>query len=372
MLRVKYYELHSFLVGCLWGEVHTLKWFVFFTFIVSMTLSLIGLAVDVVFHTSYVPAIEKWQDKKSNNLEHYLREKEFFAGHRIFSTSDRERQPDKDFADFLHSRIAPGKDFLFIPLEQQSEVLALRNKWMDKKFTLEAPQAVRETFNRALDYDYWNIEKTLEAKPNIAAREFIVAGQLILASSLKDETEKSIETLKKVRHFARLLLSCENLNFKLAGLSLLSKEQDFISYIDLRMPAQQVEWVTIPLSNLKRYRDFLYTTYDYFDFLMPPALLGKIFIHDKLPSGFCSVFHKKAPILSRAAPLLKGFFPFEPDFSQEYSAYLEINEKAQQKCQSSATKTSQPLSLMTSKIPFYRRIKALKFLLNNKSLSEGS
>jgi len=340
------------------------RWIVFSIFIFCVTFTLVGVVLDVIFQVYYQPAMDSWQKVQGQKLAHYIQEKDYFSDHALFS---HKSDAALDFANFLSSRITTDKNFIFISPDQQKVTLSLGDKWVQQRNVKKLSKPLKVTFTRIKEFGIWSVNDTIKLNPNITPVEFIVASQIYLTHILHKQSPLTELALEQVRHLALLLINSQNFNYKLAGLSIMEKEKTFLDFIERNHPRLKIKWQTISQEDQDRFRKFLYTTYEYLDFLTKKKILDKVFITGKLPTGFCAVFGKKWPIIHESRPYLASKFPFEPDFSINDKTLGSIYNKAQQVCQKNHQKFNdkQPFR---SIVPYYRRIHGIKYLLSNKSL----
>ena len=345
------------------------KWLIFCSFIICLSMTLLGLFMDLTYQLHYVPQIEDWQKQLQQSSDLYQKEKTYFDTHVFFSKPNSE---GKDFASYLRSKTSTEKNFVLISYDLQKSTLSLGRKWLEKRHLIKPSPLVEEIFNRIGQFSTWSVHKTLALNPKMEPTEFIVAGQIYIANSLYTKPTELIESLNRVRHLAFLLLGSEELNFKLAGLSLLDKEKDLINFINQRKLPLHGQWELISSFELTRYRKFLYQTYKYINYLTPPKLLSQLFVKDSLPIGFCSIYKERKPFMEWIKHFLFSSFPFEPNFDARLKVFRKISKKALRHCDSLKETSIESKIPWKAKLPYYRRLFALKLLLTNKSLGDGS
>ncbi|MCB0377712.1 MAG: hypothetical protein KDD33_04405 [Bdellovibrionales bacterium] len=343
------------------------RWLLFLTFVACLSLTLLGLVLDIGFQVYYQPLISQWQKTRDQQLSQYRKEKAHFEQHSFFSSTEMES--GEDFADFLLSRLNKEDPQALINKRLQSQVLSSGNEWTAKLNWIEPKEAILEIFNGIKLYKRWSLHRTLQSFPNLSAIELVVAGKIYLNHTIHKDYDNIKAALENVRHMARLLTQSENLNFQLAGLSLLEKERDVLDFIAARKLALTSEWQTFEQKELDRYRDFLFSTYEYFDLMNKPQQMNAIFVEDSLPTGFCSIYHKKRPLIANTVPLLTNSFPFEPTFQSHLDVLEKIDWKARENCQSYVERARKTLGLWAH-LPYLRRIVAFKQIIDYKSLRE--
>jgi hypothetical protein len=333
-------------------------------------MTLLGVILDLTFQLHYSPMIESRQQKLTESTDSYLKDKVFFESHPLFS---RNQGTGTDFADYLRSRVSSDKKHILVNHDLQKTTLSLGKKWLEKRHLIKPSSMIEEIFNRVQTFSRWSVRKTLTLNPQMDPAEFIVASQVYIANSYYTNPNLLVDTLAKVRHMASLLLSSENLNFKLAGLSLLEKEKELLDFMVYKKMPLNGSWEIIPKSQLNRYRKFLYKTYDYLSFLTNPRTLSQLFIKNSLPPGFCSIYHERWPFNQWIRSFLEPQFPFEPSFTDHFQVFAKIKKKAIKNCHSVKELLTTNTSIgMKARIPYYRRIFALKILLDSTTLGEGS
>lgn len=344
------------------------RWLIFCSFIFCLSMTLLGLILDLTYQLHYKPLVSDWQSKISQISDGFQIEKDHFDKHPFFSKQPKE---GTDFADYLRERITEEKAYVLVNRETQKSVLSLGVRWLEKRHLIKPSELIEEVFQKVQAYSKWSVYKTLRLNSKLESTEFIVSGQILAANAVHSSPENLIDTLVKIRHMAFLLLASENFNFKLAGLSLLEKEAHILDYIKDRRLKMNGEWHLIPAQELKRYRKFLKLTYNLYGYLTPTNILKKHFLDTSLPIGFCSIYFEKQHFIDWMEPFLNSQFPFEPSYTESLSVLEKIQHRAQESCYSESDNKNSEVPFIT-KIPYYRRIIGLQYLLNTRNLGAGS
>lgn len=328
-----------------------INWLVFSTFVASFTLTLMGLFVDLTYQMRYQPQLTSLHEQLIAELPHYLQSKDDFSKHPIFSP---ETHKTKDLTQFFQKN-TPG----LIDKKTKQAVLSKGKNWLDKVAVLPLPDNLLLFFKSLKEYDHIGVSLA----QSIHASDFIVISQIYLSNAFHFAPIPLEQALNQVRQLSIMLLKSSHLAYKRAGLSLLSKERDLFEFIQSRRHVRQLRWTLIPEKQIKSFNDFLNNTAVFLSYLTPPQALEKIFLDNKLPSGFCAVFYEQKDILNWSQPFLMNHFPFEPNFQMTLSRIDKIAQKAKQYCPPQNPKLNVTASWV-SHLPYYRRLLAVKILLN--------
>jgi hypothetical protein len=334
------------------------KWLIFCSFIISLALTIIGLIVDINYQVRFVPQIEKVQKLQSDHIENYLNDKTYFSQHLFFNFKVLQKN---DFSTFFKNKLIHD-DQSIIPFETKKTVLSLGPQWLDKRHLIKPNEKLDQLFSQVHNFDYWTLKPSDLINKNISATDFIVISQIYLANSIHLSPHDILLSLEQTRHLSRLLLSTQILNFKLAGLSILEKENNLIQYMNSRKFRGYESWNLIPPVEIKKYREFLGLSDFYLSFLTHKSILEKVFLNDSLPIGSCALLQNKNQFLSENEAYLKPHFIFEPSFDDSIKTIKKIKDRIQATCKMKL----EPIALkedMTRHIPYLRRIVGVRHLL---------
>lgn len=342
-------------------QKYMLRWLLFCFLVASISMTLLGLFVDLTYQLKYAPKIAQMREEQQAKLEHYLQEKAFLASHPVFSPPSRE---SGNFDEYVALVVSKNKGGAFVNSQDRKKVLSAGKKWLHKRHLTPTNERLGDLFEQLDQYHFWKLTEPIANESLIAPIELVVAGQVFLANQFHTTPRDVSLSLAQTRKLSTLLLSTDRLNFKLAGLSLLEKEHHVINELNNGKKAEFVSWELIPLSELKRFRVFLEQTGFYLNFITPPEILNTVFLEKSLPPGFCAVFHKKQILLDDAEVYLKNNFPLEPSFAPNIASIDEIEDQAEKHCLGIVKKEREPQPI-ASRLPYIRRIRGIDFLLNS-------
>ena len=334
------------------------NWLIFCSFVLSFSMTILGLLVDLTYQTQIAPKVQSFQQEQIQRLPEYIEDKRFFSKHKVFSPPSRN---GKNFADLYGKIIAESPSQRLVDFEQKKTVLALSDSWLDKKHKITFTDEIDQLYNEVEEYSYFKIPEDLD---NTVASDLIVSGQVFLAHTFHYQPEALREALSKVRHFARVLLTSEDLNFKRAGLSLLEKELQFMELLKEEWYKAQLIWTPVPPNEIRGFRKFLAHSSQSLSFLTPPEVLTKAFLGENPPPGFCAVMKEKRFFLRWSRVFLNSRFPFEPDFAPNIKAIGEIQKMGLDRCHSINSNDKMPKGApLAAYVPYYRRLYGIKILL---------
>lgn len=340
-----------------------INWLIFCSFIASLTLTLLGLIVDISYQVQYVPQLETLQKKQLEQMPSYREDHEFFLKHPVFAI----HKPKKtDFNTFFTQIMTQSRGSLVAP-SKKTKILALGSEWVEKRNLIEPNPISDQLFAQVHNYDHWNLDPREVEVWGLSATDLIVSGQIYLSNALHFSGEDILLSLEQSRHLSRILLSTEILNFKLAGLSLLEKEQQILDFMNRRQLATRPSWQAVPLHEIKRYRKHLTATASYLTPLTPSKILQEIFLGKEPPVGLCAVYMNKKELLTFSRGFLEPWFPMEPNFSDRLATISTIRERVEEECNPSPPDVKVEFPIIRN-LPFYRRMFAMNILLKKSEL----
>lgn|GEM_PF-4577690 len=339
-----------------------LRWLLFYCFIASLIMTVVGVSFDMIYRNGYKPIMKKWRAEKEAELPIYLKEKTFFADHTFFR-NDLEKKPD--LGNHIESAIGPKP---LLTTENRLTVLNLRNRWLSKSFRMPHNLPTEKIFSQLSKYQSLMTPFSGDAPE---AFDYVIISQIHMVNMMRTKKPKLAKATEDAANLAELLMKSELLDDKLSALSIMDKVHEFKDYHRERTPAVKFsDEQLVSKDVLRRYRHFLFQTYDYLDFLVGKNVMEKVFLQTPLPPGFCAIFHKKEGHLQVANNYLNRRIPFEPNFSGESKNWNEIRSLAKEQCLLSIDRDqSKKLQSVANKIPFLRGLFGLAHLLRNKSLS---
>lgn len=342
-----------------------INWLIFCTFVLSFSMTLLGIAVDLSYQVQMAPKVLGFQDQQINELTHYMEAKDHFSSHPVFTPPSEKGQ---NFAELYRNIIEEAPEHKLVSRQQKETVLAFSQSWLDKKHKINFTDQIDLLFKEIEKYSYWQPTETVD---NSVASDLIVAGQIFLAHTFHYQPQALREALGKVRYFARVLLTTEDLSFKRAGLSLLEKENQFLDLLREQWYKAQLIWTPVPLDEINKYRKFLSATSMKLSYLTPPEVLKTVFQRGQEPPGFCAVLREKKTFLEWSRVFLSARFPFEPDFNSNISALDQIQSHGREVCHFEVSPKPKHNSVpLAAYIPYYRRLYGIRVLLNNQKVEE--
>ena len=327
-------------------------------------MTLMGVLVDLTYQLKVMPKIENLHQQHQSQLGEYLKNKEKYQKSDLFNPKDLNGE---NFALLLQRAVSKNDGESLVQPELKKEIFSLSEKWLAQKHKVQLPDNIKTLFRKILDYDQWQPVTELNTE---LATDLIVSCQLFLAYTYYFQPTASQEALRRVRHLSRILLQMEDLNFKRAGLSLLEKEREFISYINSRHTKFNLMWTPISNKELQTYRKFLNQTSQYLSYLGSPKLLDSVFLSEQPPIGFCSIIKSKTQLLNWSKKFLDSNFPFEPDFSETVSRIMKIKELSNSQCDLKQEQVIAEHGDIVSLIPYYRRLYAINMLLEADKMGQ--
>jgi len=341
-----------------------LNWMFFCSFVVSFALTIVGLLMDVTYQIQLAPRVEKFQSYQLKRLPDYLRLKKRLETHPIFNPQLGRGENFQNLWKDLTNRHENKK---LLSLKEKKVIMAMGEDWLDQKHKIKLPPVAVDLFANIYDYSHWESSIPMDAWD---ASDLIVSGQLYLAHTLHFEPLNIRESLKRVRHLALILLSMEDMNFKRAGLSLLEKEQTFTRVLDKKILDSELLWAPVSLAELRDFRHYMKQTSGMLSYLSSPQVLNNVYLKGSPPTGFCSVMREKNRILSWSRSFLNSNFPFEPSFQERLDLIDQIRQRGQEACLPLPKLKPESKGQWVTHIPYYRRLYAIKMLLDANKVSE--
>ena len=304
-----------------------LRWLVFCCFIFCLVMTFVGVGFDTIYRKGYKPKMKNWRLNKEAHLADYLKEKSFFAAHSFFGQKTKRT---KNLANLIIAHIQAGP---LISHEERLDLLRLKHKWLERRFQIQSHINLPSLLSALENFDYFEPSAFTDVPNAPEAFDFVILSQMALAEIADSHQEAQQQRLSQLQKLASMLVLSQSFNHKLAALSILAKQQEFLTFIQERHPTNSNSWVTVSNDEILRFRSFLFHTYDYLDFLVGDEILKKVFPKDSFPTGFCSVFALKHHHLEKARVFFGQRLPFEPNFKKEASELRRIATTATTACQ---------------------------------------
>lgn len=337
------------------------NWIVFCAFIASLGMTLMGLVVDLTYQLQYKPKLSRFQDIQSNKLESYLAEKSFFDKHPVFHQNPKNQRDFNNIFLPLMERYSS-----LVDIEAKKKALAYGDKWLEKRHLVDPNEQLDHIFSQVHNFQHWNLTADIVEKYQLSPSDFMVINQIYLSNAFYYSPKEVLVSLEQSRNLAKVLLSTEILNFKLAGLSLIEKEHQFINWLIQRKVTGFESWKLVPPETITRFRRFLNQTSEFLNYLTPKDVLDKAFLTASLPTGVCAILNDKQVVLQWAEPFLNQNFPFEPSFQSSLKVIDQVVDKTRQHCHTKIGNASTKTPFVVN-MPYYRRLYALRVLLGMDS-----
>jgi hypothetical protein len=375
------------------------RWLVYFL-AVFLSLTLIAIAmVELLYFLQVGPPLNAALTVQSQHLQPYLEDITYLSQFEIlkrrssayagaYATGDSSTKSDA--GPFLNSNlhwepVFNRKRGIPRPLVSGSireSILRLSNDWMRKHDRAKRMQADLSFFDKIGEFDYWDIEQMSPIEDLILENLFVPPPQLPipeisdLLAAIKLHLMRNaldggnpLRALKEVRSFGRLLMTTENIQLVLAGLSALDDErQAYRFYVDEKGLDPRA-WVPIDRNITRRaYREIL-ATRGYLHLWTNPETLKKIFLSKSEPIGFCAAVNEAMPEDFSLRPMLKPRLPLERNFQDQYVLVDKVLQRATETCRlrylSQLVKKNHfaselPGPLVLNRMPYARKIFGLR------------
>jgi hypothetical protein len=141
-----------------------------------------------------------------------------------------------------------------------------------------------------------------------------------------------LSTLKAVRTFALLMLTTENQQLMLGGLTILEDENFAYQFFVNELKFDSTRWEPIDLQIIRRAHRAILATSSYMHLWTHPDLLEKIYLGEPPPVGFCAAANESLPIEFSMRGALEPQLPLEMNFQREYNTLDAIYRKAHETC----------------------------------------
>lgn len=338
-------------------EVPVINWLLFSSFVFSLVMTILGLMVDMTYHLQYKPKIQQLHALQEDKLAAYLQEDKKYQNHPLFKPYKNEK---KDLASLLADIQKEDKDHPLIEAPVKKRVFAMGKDWLEQKYKIPEIPRVHQLFANIRDFDHWIVS---EQTPSHLATDLVVAGQLSLAWTFYFKPTAIRQALENTRHLSKILLHTQNLSFKKAGLSLLEKESELMAHVTSRFHKSKFLWTPLSDKEIRNFRHHLAQTSAFLSPLSLQKVYDDVFFSGVEPMGFCAVFKRKRKLLQWSKIYLSPQFPLEPSFHQQLKNLDRVWKQAQTTCLNWPT-DSLPKAKWYHHIPYYRRIYAVKMILN--------
>jgi hypothetical protein len=199
-------------------------------------------------------------------------------------------------------------------------------------------------FKELSRFQIWDVEKNSPIANVVSRGEFLLPSKLPTPETLDLLTavkvrlmqgsidSNAVEALKDVRKFAMLLLTTENFQLVMTGLTVLDLERRaYREYVD-RDWLDPDMWQPIDRNTSMRAARAYTATAGYLRALTREAVFDKIFSTGKIPPGFCAAINEQLPMEYAYRSQLTGLWPFERSFRPGFKRLDRTFEFAKKHC----------------------------------------
>lgn len=369
-------------------------WLYFLSGFLSLALlALVG--VQILFNWKVDPLIEKSQSIQRQHLNLYLGDLAFLAQDGLPSLTRSEAHSDAGAT--LNQRLywtpphhplaaGIGREHPIVPVSVRENLLRLGSDWIRRHKKLAKTQVDFSLFDDLSSFDHWNIENQspiakikehdVFVPPNLLptpeTSDLTALAQLRLMRGAADND--ALRALKDVRRLAELMLTTENLELTLAGVSILDDERKAYRYfVDTKgLPASA--WTPIDPSTTRRANRAIRATRGYLRLWTPTDLSTRIFLGDFAPVGLCAAANEALPQEFTLRPLLEPKWPFERDYRDDYKHLDQIWARIQSHCRVQYLrhlveignfKAPLPGPFLFNRLPYSRKVFGMRFDVAN-------
>jgi hypothetical protein len=346
-------------------------------------------------------ALYRWQVKplliantSTQDRHHalYLEDADFLAKTGLLNSVAVEGHADAGLTlnDHLHwdppGPVARGLSSPVISPAIREALLRLGPDWMIHHARAKNMKADLSFFADLGKFDYWDIENHSPIADLIEKKEFVPPPSLPIPEvwDLLDATRLRLmmgavnrdllPALKDARFLSKLLLTTENLQLTLAGLTVLDEERKaYRYYVDnLGLPAGA--WTPVDRNTTRRANRAILATRGYLRLWTRPQFLQEMFNDDFRAPGLCSAANEAYPLEFSLRPVLEPHVPLELDLRPQYKVLDTIFAHIENECRMKYLKalvhggsfnTSMPGPLVINRVPYSRKIFGLRLSAAN-------
>lgn len=353
---------------------------------VSLSLLLaVGIGLSKLLFALHVrPKLEANRSQQELQLQAYLDDLEYLAKNTPFTMKGGEKN---DAGAFLNRRVywtPPVEGFRTEPIvamDIMETLIRFRGDWMKKYERAKHMKADLSFFSQLSQFDYWDLETESPIEELTNRLRFVPPPQLPVPETndllalvklrlMRGAFEKDFKNaLSDVRTFARLMLTTENAQVVLAGLSALDYERiAFRFYVD-QFGFPRDGWSPIDRNFTRRAYRAISATQAYLHAWTEPRLLEKLFLAEKEPVGFCAAANEAFPTIFALRPFLEPHWPFELNLGPTYDRLDKIFERVRRSCRIrylkklvdyGAIRTKVPGPVLLVDLPYARKIFGLR------------
>lgn len=365
----------------------------------ALSLTVIAVAmVEFLFRSQVKPQLEKNRATQERYYQAYADDQAFLARIGFFKTA-RAGQNDagphlnpKLYWHPLKTRNNSTAAQPIVPISVREELLRLRSDFMRKFARAKNMKADLSIFNGLAHFDHWDLEVASPISDLSTARAFVPPPQLpvpevsdLLAAvklrlMLGALNGDFVASLTDVRQLAKLMLTTENMQLVLGGVSVLETERIGYRYFVEDRGLAPNAWAPIDGNVLRRAYRAITATRAYLRLWTPAEKIEKTFLKEKLPIGFCAAVNDAFPLELTLRPTLEPHWPMEIRLNAEYRRLDQVFERARASCRLRYLSdlvdkrriwTRIPGPLVLNRLPYSRKVFALRASAVNFGGLEG-
>ena len=336
-----------------------------YALIACLTLLAINIiGVETLFNKNIKVPLENLEHVQNDFLDTYLEDAEFLEKSELArlvpgaafdvpeSAVGSDAGPTLNKLLFWSPQSSMGRQTPLVEPKSREFVMRYNDDWIKGRTFLErgSIKADLSFFKELARFQYWDIEKNSPLEHMISRGEFVRPADLPLPETLDLVTAvkvrlikgsidgDAIGALKDVRQFAMLLLTTENFQLVLTGLTCLDLERRaYREYVD-REWLDADAWHPIDRNTSMRAGRAFLATAGYFRALTSDAVFKKVFLNGHVPPGFCAALNEQLPLEFAYRSELTGLWPFERSYRHGFAQLDRALEYSQKTCRISFIK----------------------------------
>ncbi len=324
-----------------------------------LTLLAVNIAgVEFLFSKNLKKSLGEITTVQDEFLETYLADIEFLERSDLASTLARNIKEaatateDVDAGRVLNKLVqwTPRSDFgrkdPLVPAKSREFLMRYDDDWIKGRTFVErgSVKADLSFLDGIENFKIWDIEKNSPLAALVDRGEFVLPSRLPVPETLDLVTVvkvrliqgsydgKPLEALRQVRQFATLLLTTENTQLVLAGLSSLDLERRaYREYVD-REWIDAAAWLPIDRNTSMRASRAFNATAGYMRAITSEETFNRVFAEGKIPPGLCAAANEQLPAEYAYRDQLTGWWPLERGYRQGFKRLDRVLEMAEKHC----------------------------------------
>jgi hypothetical protein len=239
-----------------------------------------------------------------------------------------------------------GSQKPLVAASTREALLRLDSQWMQKHMRVENLKADLSLFTALDRFDYWDIEANspiaeLAEKhlylppaklPFPDVQDLLAIGKLRLMHAAVNGPQDYVPALGDVRSLARLLLTTENQQLVMTGLSLLETERFAYNYFVKEMKMSPQSWIPTDAEDNRVAHRAILGTRGFLHLWTPTEIMRSIYLTETPPMGFCAAINEALPLEYALREVLEPQLPFEISLKSEYVALDEVYRRSHSIC----------------------------------------